>query len=95
MFNGKPYSMEWSLKGESFALADEDGDVMEGTLSGGTITGRYAGYDYVRFAVNAKAPPTSLKPGMERFHTRSDKSVTSRLLGSALKSGVDLMFGII
>ena len=39
--------MEWSLKGESFALADEDGDFMEGTLSGGTITGRYAGYDYV------------------------------------------------
>ncbi len=47
VFNGKSYAMEWSLSGEEFAFADEDGDIMEGRLTGDRITGKYAGYDYV------------------------------------------------
>ncbi len=57
VFNGKSYALEWSLQGESFAFADEDGDVMEGTLSADTITGRYAGYDYV-FERSGEALPS-------------------------------------
>ena len=47
VFNGNPFSVEWSLAGGEFSFVDEDGDVMQGVFSGDTISGTYAGYDYV------------------------------------------------
>ena len=46
LLNGMPFTMEWALSGEDFTFVDEDGDIMEGRLSDGVITGSYAGYTY-------------------------------------------------
>ena len=49
----------------------------------------------VKFASKDIEPPTSFNPSIYLFQVVSLKSVTSRLDGAGLKSGIVLIFGIV
>ena len=46
-YNGREFSISWSLDGEKFTFTDQFGETVQGTYRDGTITGNYDGYDYV------------------------------------------------